>query len=210
MKMLHQPPAIYIPIPNKLTIYGGFLKWWYPTTMGFPTKNDHFGVFWGYHHLRKHPYGHHQVQCNKKIHGKHTSLAFGKAWKTQQHRRCDFRKRQGNVGKITQKIQRQIWRLQIHPGPGFSGIQKSMIWLICTVSILFIESSKLQVFYSKFDVVLVYSWPNMLPPQMLAVKSKFCCGECTLVATGYRDCANGYFNVLYSFWWFVPMLYFTW
>ena len=29
---------------------GGFLKWWYPTTMGFmgfPTKNDHFGVFWG-------------------------------------------------------------------------------------------------------------------------------------------------------------------
>ena len=37
-------------------IYGGFLKWWYPTTMGFPTKNDHFGVFWGYHHLRKHPF----------------------------------------------------------------------------------------------------------------------------------------------------------
>ena len=37
-------------------LYGGFLKWWYPTTMGFPTKNDHFGVFWGYHHLRKHPY----------------------------------------------------------------------------------------------------------------------------------------------------------
>ena len=36
--------------------YGGFPKWWYPTTMGFPTKNDHFGVFWGYHHLRKHPY----------------------------------------------------------------------------------------------------------------------------------------------------------
>ena len=21
--------------------------------MGFPTKNDHFGVFWGYHHFRK-------------------------------------------------------------------------------------------------------------------------------------------------------------
>ena len=37
-------------------LYGGFLKWWYPTTMGFPTKNDHFVVFWGYHHLRKHPY----------------------------------------------------------------------------------------------------------------------------------------------------------
>ena len=37
--------------------FGGFLKWWYPTIMGFPTKNDHFGVFWGYHHLRKHPFG---------------------------------------------------------------------------------------------------------------------------------------------------------
>ena len=36
--------------------YGCFPKWWYPTTRGFPTKNDHFGVFWGYHHLRKHPY----------------------------------------------------------------------------------------------------------------------------------------------------------
>ena len=24
-------------------------------SMVFPTKNDHFGVFWGYHHLRKHP-----------------------------------------------------------------------------------------------------------------------------------------------------------
>ena len=26
----------------------GFLKWWVsPTNMGFPTKNDHFGVFLG-------------------------------------------------------------------------------------------------------------------------------------------------------------------
>ena len=24
--------------------------------MGFPTKNNHLGVLWGYHHLRKHPY----------------------------------------------------------------------------------------------------------------------------------------------------------
>ena len=27
-----------------------------PNKHGFPTKNDHFGVFWGYHHLRKHAY----------------------------------------------------------------------------------------------------------------------------------------------------------
>ena len=39
------------------TTNGGFLKWWFSPTkpIGFPTKNDHFGVFWGYHHLRKHP-----------------------------------------------------------------------------------------------------------------------------------------------------------
>ena len=23
---------------------------------GFPTKNDHVGVFWGYHYFWKHPY----------------------------------------------------------------------------------------------------------------------------------------------------------
>ena len=28
-------------------LYGGFLKWWYPTTMGFPTKNHHFVFFGG-------------------------------------------------------------------------------------------------------------------------------------------------------------------
>ena len=32
-----------------------FQKWWYPTTIGFPTKNDPFGVFWGYHYFWKHP-----------------------------------------------------------------------------------------------------------------------------------------------------------
>ena len=37
-------------------VYGGFLKWWYPTTIGFPTKNDHFGVFWGYPYFWKPPY----------------------------------------------------------------------------------------------------------------------------------------------------------
>ena len=43
-------------VGGTLEKYGGFLKWWYPASMGFPTKNDHFVVFWGYHHLRKHPY----------------------------------------------------------------------------------------------------------------------------------------------------------
>ena len=47
---------IWYKIYKCIYIYGGFLKCCYPTTMGFPTTNDHFGVFWGYHHLRKHPY----------------------------------------------------------------------------------------------------------------------------------------------------------
>ena len=53
------PGKELIDISKHRMLYGGFLKWWYPTTMGFPTKNDHleiFVVFWGYHHLRKHPY----------------------------------------------------------------------------------------------------------------------------------------------------------
>ena len=49
-------PATLLQLFSQCGLYGGFLKCWYPTTMGFPTKNDHFGVFWGYHHLRKHPY----------------------------------------------------------------------------------------------------------------------------------------------------------
>ena len=44
----------------------GFLKWWYSTTMGFPTKQDHFGVFSGYHHLRKHPNNNSQIYPNTK------------------------------------------------------------------------------------------------------------------------------------------------
>ena len=45
-------------IPPNTHPYGCFQKWWYPTTMGFPTKNDHFGVFWGYPYFWKPPYQH--------------------------------------------------------------------------------------------------------------------------------------------------------
>ena len=30
-------------VEGSMTPTGGFLKWWYPTTIGFPAKNDHFG-----------------------------------------------------------------------------------------------------------------------------------------------------------------------
>ena len=36
--------------------FGGFLNRWYPTIIGFHTKNYNFGVFWGYHHFRKHSF----------------------------------------------------------------------------------------------------------------------------------------------------------
>ena len=38
--------------------YGGFLKWWCPTTMGFILKMIIWGCFGGYHHLRKLTYHH--------------------------------------------------------------------------------------------------------------------------------------------------------
>ena len=58
---------------------GGFLKWWYPTTMSFPTQNDHFVVLCGYHHLRKHPYIHFdaQVCCNWWFSFQTTNPLFG-------------------------------------------------------------------------------------------------------------------------------------
>ena len=55
-KNSHDAPFHRIMVSWKMDENGGFLKWWYPTTMGFPTKNDHFGVFWGYPYLWKHPY----------------------------------------------------------------------------------------------------------------------------------------------------------
>ena len=53
--------------------YGGFLKWWYQTAIGFPTKNDHFGVFWGYQLFRKHRYSQkshfdRQISCDFSAH----------------------------------------------------------------------------------------------------------------------------------------------
>ena len=40
----HRDPATFkwdmLSVPRN----GCFQKWWYPTTMGFPTKKDHFGV----------------------------------------------------------------------------------------------------------------------------------------------------------------------
>ena len=41
----------------------GFPKMVVPNNHGFPTKNDHFGALWGYHHLRKHSYGYFGYLC---------------------------------------------------------------------------------------------------------------------------------------------------
>ena len=54
--LCHSIVLMGLYIYTYIYIYGCFLKWWYPTTMGFPTKNDHFGVFWRYPYFRKHSY----------------------------------------------------------------------------------------------------------------------------------------------------------
>ena len=49
-----------------------------PNNQGFPTKNDHFEVFWRYHHLRKHPYTHKQYICIISRYNHNLSeIAFG-------------------------------------------------------------------------------------------------------------------------------------
>ena len=53
--------------------------------MGFPTKNDHFGVFGGYHHLRKHPY----ITTYK--------TAFGKKWNSS----CQTAPKKKNTYDVT-------------------------------------------------------------------------------------------------------------
>ena len=32
-----------------------------------PTTNDYFGMFWGYHHLRKHPVGFKDIFCSQSL-----------------------------------------------------------------------------------------------------------------------------------------------
>ena len=49
-----------IAVPNHREVLRWFI-WMFPkivvpNNQGFPTKNDHCGIFFGYHHLRKHPY----------------------------------------------------------------------------------------------------------------------------------------------------------
>ena len=56
----HTDLAVLYGMILPAVIYGDFLKMVgeTPTNGKTPTKTDHFwGVKWGYHHLRKHPYG---------------------------------------------------------------------------------------------------------------------------------------------------------
>ena len=63
------PSELCYNFEGKTGIYRGFLKWWVsPTTMGvFLLKNNHFGMFWGYHHLRKHPYSTRNIPPDRSI-----------------------------------------------------------------------------------------------------------------------------------------------
>ena len=97
----------YVYSTEKRNIWG-FLKWWYPTTMGFPTKNDHFGVLWGYHHLRKHPY---QYTHRQLIENKHSVFDY---WNGQYHK-SSLEKTKGNdiLSRIRGKQLRFVYVLSV-------------------------------------------------------------------------------------------------
>ena len=85
-------------------LYGGFLKWCYPTTMGFPTKNDHFGVFRGYHHLRKHPYANSAIFFNN---------VKGTSFKVHKKKSC-FMKYHRNILSVSFQKMMNIFSRRSH------------------------------------------------------------------------------------------------
>ena len=104
---------------NIICVYGGFLKWWYPTTMGFPTKDDHFGVFWGYHHFRKHPYMYASTT---------TRVIFVLLHKLCQHKPPSFKwsKKLGHLGQQRRFTQVCFTKLQ-RPSVDFRGSLKTAV-----------------------------------------------------------------------------------
>ena len=68
--------------------------------MGFPAKNDHLGVFWGYHHLRKHPNGLHFQKKTRLLH-----VLQQKRWNTSR-----LRVYQGSCGDCGQPPFSASWR----------------------------------------------------------------------------------------------------
>ena len=69
--------------------YGGFLKWWYPTTMGFPTKNYHFGVFWGVPPFKETPLWPQRILWWKRMSWRFSlQIFFSQRIKTPFHNVC--------------------------------------------------------------------------------------------------------------------------
>ena len=73
--------------------------------MGFPAKKGHFGAFWGYHQLRKHPYGANIAYIPSKMKWDHTLkgpyLFTSKGFITHLH--------------INQSIKNEMGRLPTEP-----------------------------------------------------------------------------------------------
>ena len=96
---------------SPVMVYGGFLKWWYkyPATIGLPTQNDHFGVFWGYHHLRKRPYKH----LFQKKNTRHLSIHF-----PQRHSKKPWRQWMMSFGRTKALRHSNRYRLKKSPEHG--------------------------------------------------------------------------------------------
>ena len=85
----------------------------YPTTMGLPTKHDHFGVKWGYHHLRKHPY---LSTCQSSSPEAEAALAA----MNQQPTPSDVQPEEGDSGEVAPKVEERKGQGIVLPGGGNS------------------------------------------------------------------------------------------
>ena len=83
-------------------LHGGFLKWWYPTTICFPTKMIILGCFGGTTMLRKHP--HDQFKILKFF----VSFSSSLQWDTLVGTRLSLKVRQ-SVGFFGKGYDNSIW-----------------------------------------------------------------------------------------------------
>ena len=116
--------------------------------MGFPTKNEHFGVFWRYHHLRKHPYlhgvfPHHQPsQPSTPINGFHdASSPSSGSWSNRQYSLVPWQPQKMDKQQWVWYVCDCVWKGKTHkhptktwePGNIFVGMLEN--WMIFGVSL---------------------------------------------------------------------------
>ena len=74
--------------------------------MGFPTRNDHFGVFWGYHQFKETPI--HLVVSNQK----NTRVKFANTWAAHVILVVCFK----DVADLDHSFTTDLWNIQSMQG----------------------------------------------------------------------------------------------